>query len=122
LRVLLDENFPLQLYQHLLARGHEVEHIIVLGQRGVADSEIVARLAAEAELVFVTQDDDFTDVVPKDGGAVIISRVPQSLPIRSRVDLWSRALEGFLAEPPSGRLFELLATGEIVAWEIHEPR
>ena len=62
---------------------------------------------------------------------MIISRVPQSLPIRARVDLWARSLEdrlvwrrrqgcGFLAERPAGRLFELLASGEIVAWEIRE--
>lgn len=93
----------------------------MLGQRGAADSKIVARVATEPELVFVTQDDDFASLVPKDGGAMIIFRVPQSLPIRSRVDLWSRALEGFLAEPSSGPLFELLATGEIVAWDIREP-
>jgi hypothetical protein len=93
----------------------------VLGQRGIADSEILARLAAEPDLVFLTQDDDFAALIPKDGGSVLISRVPQSLPIRSRVDLWTQALEAFLAAPPPGRLFELLADGEIVAWEIHEP-
>ena len=103
MRILLDENFPLQLYRHLLARGHDAEHIIVLGQRGLADSAIIARVAADPDLVLVTQDDDFAGVVPPEGGAVIISRVPQSLPIRARVDLWSRALEEFLAErPPAG--------------------
>lgn len=121
MRVLLDENFPLQLYRHLLARGHDVEHIIVLGQRGMADSEIAARVRAEPELVFVTHDDDLADVMATGGGAVIISRVPQSLPIRSRVDLWSRTLEAYLAEPPEGRLFELLPTGDIVAWGFREP-
>lgn len=44
MRILLDENFPLPLYRYLLAAGHEVEHIIVLGLREMADSQIAARL------------------------------------------------------------------------------
>jgi hypothetical protein len=34
LRILLDENFPLQLYRRLLDAGHDAEHIIALSQRG----------------------------------------------------------------------------------------
>ena len=36
-KVLLDENFPLRLYHRLLQAGRGVEHVIVLGQRGVPD-------------------------------------------------------------------------------------
>jgi hypothetical protein len=39
-KVLLDENFPLPLYHRLRAAGHDADHIIVLGQRGIPDSAI----------------------------------------------------------------------------------
>ena len=55
MKVLLDENFPLPLYHRLRASGHDAEHIIVLGQRGIPDSAIRQRLMAE-ELVFLTND------------------------------------------------------------------
>ena len=117
MRFLLDENFPLQLQRRLTEAGLESEHIITLGRRGMPDSEIVARLAAEDDLVFVTQDTEFEDVelgVAK----VIISRVPQSLPVRARVEIWFTALQTFLIERPAGQLFDLFPTGEIVGWEI----
>lgn len=38
MKILLDENFPLPLYHRLRAAGHDAEHIIVLGQRGIPDS------------------------------------------------------------------------------------
>ena len=40
MKILLDENFPLPLYHRLRAAGHDAEHIIVLGQRGIPDSAI----------------------------------------------------------------------------------
>jgi len=52
-KVLLDENFPPSLYHRLRAAGHDAEHIIVLGQRGIPDPAIRQRLLAE-ELVFLT--------------------------------------------------------------------
>ncbi|MGH9042644.1 MAG: hypothetical protein ACRDZ3_20710 [Acidimicrobiia bacterium] len=51
-------------------------------------------------------------------GTVIISRVPQSLPVRQRVEVWFTALSGFAADLPPGQLFDLLPTGQIVGWEI----
>jgi len=36
----------------------------------MADSEILARVRDERDLVFVTQDDDFAGVMSTDGGAV----------------------------------------------------
>ncbi len=47
MKVLLDENFSLSLYHRLRAAGHDAEHIIVLGQRGIPDSAIRQRLMAE---------------------------------------------------------------------------
>jgi len=110
-RVLLDENFPLQLHRRLVAAGHDCEHIIVLGQRGLSDT------AAEDDLVFVTQDSEFEILPTGTKAAVVISRVPQRLPIAERVERWTLALEAFLAARPPGLLFEILPDGELVAWE-----
>jgi len=46
-KILLDENFPLPLYHQLRAAGHDVEHIIALGQRGLPDAAIRQRLQNE---------------------------------------------------------------------------
>jgi len=118
-KILLDENFPLPLYHRLQAAGHDAEHIIALGQRGLPDSAIRERLAAE-EIVFLTQDTEFEDLPSAYRGIVIISRVSQSLPIAARVDIWFQALDDFLARPTAGKLFDLLENGDIVAWEIHD--
>lgn len=58
MKVLLDENFPLPPYRRLRERGHDAEHVIVLGQRGMPDSALRERLAKEA-LVFLTNDTEF---------------------------------------------------------------
>lgn len=36
MRILLDENFPLQLSRRLGGAGYEAEHIIALGLRGLS--------------------------------------------------------------------------------------
>ena len=53
MRILLDENFPIQLYRRLQAPGHEAEHIISLGLRAISDDEIRRCLAVEPELLFL---------------------------------------------------------------------
>ena len=119
MKVLLDENFPLPLYHHLRASGIEAEHIIVLGKRGLPDSDIRKRLAKE-DLVFLTQDTEFEAMPVNCRATIIISRVRQSLSIQQRVEIWSKAIQSFAAHPPAGQLFDLLTTGEIIPWEIHE--
>lgn len=119
MKVLLDENFPISLYHRLRSSGIDAEHIIILGQRGLQDAEVRKRLAQE-ELLFLTQDTEFEDMPIDYRATVMISRVRQSLPIRQRVDIWSRAIEGFMARRPAGQLFDLLETGEIVPWEVRE--
>jgi hypothetical protein len=116
-KLLLDENFPLQLWRRLRDVGHDVEHLITSGQRGLPDAAIRERLNHEDDLVLLTQDTDFEELGASSRGRVIISRVPQGIPIAKRVDLWLRALEPFLEQPPSGRLFDLLADGDIVPVE-----
>jgi predicted nuclease of predicted toxin-antitoxin system len=118
-KILLDENFPLPLYHRLRMAGHDAEHIIALGQRGLPDSAIRQRLQSE-DIVFLTQDTEFEDLPTEYRAIVIISRVPQGLPIQRRVDIWFNALSEFLTRRPAGKLFDLLESGEIVAWEIHE--
>jgi predicted nuclease of predicted toxin-antitoxin system len=120
-KILLDENFPLPLYHRLRAAGHDAEHIIVLGQRGIPDSAIRQRLVAE-ELVFLTNDTEFEDLPADYRAQVVISRVPQRLPTARRVEIWFGALEEFLKTKPAGRLFDLYETGKIVGWEIRESR
>ena len=119
MKILLYGNSPLPLYCRLRAAGHDAEHIIVLGQRGLPDSVIRQRLAAE-DIVFLTQDTEFEDLPADYRAAVIISRVPQSLPTQERIAIWFEALERFLANPPAGKLFDLLESGEVVTWEIRE--
>jgi len=118
-KILLDENFPLQLYRRLHLSGYDVEHIIVISRRGMSDDAIRERISRE-ELAFLTQDSEFEKMPLGHGGMVIISRIKQSLPIEKRTQIWFDALERFLAERPEGKLFELLETGEVVAWEGHE--
>jgi predicted nuclease of predicted toxin-antitoxin system len=115
-KILLDENFPLQLYRRLRERGHDAEHIIALGQRGLPDSALRERLAAEP-LVFVTNDTEFESLAGDCRAQVLISRLPQRLPTAQRVDICLKALEVFLERKPEGRLFDLMPSGEVVAWE-----
>jgi len=117
LRFLLDENFPLQLYRRLLETGHQAEHVIELGQRGVPDTFLRDRLVAE-ELVLLTQDTEFENLPSNCSSQVIVSRVPQRLPIRERVEIWTAALGRFSRERRNEKLFDLLPSGEIVAWEV----
>ncbi len=60
--ILLGENFPLRAYTKLRQEGFSVEHIL-LGQRGIPDTQIMTRLKRE-ELLFLTQDEDFVEVAP----------------------------------------------------------
>jgi len=111
--ILLDENCPLALHHRLREAGLTVEHIILLGQRGLPDRDIRVRLARE-EIIFLTQDTEFEEAVTAMRGKIIISRVRQSRPIAERVSIWFTALVGFVANMPRGHLFELLESAEVV--------
>ena len=94
-----------------------MEHIL-LQERGIPDSTIRKRLAVDSRLVFLTNDTEFLELDFECSGAVIVSRLRQSLPIGERIDSWLRGLAAFLAERPPGTLFELVEPGRIVPWEI----
>ena len=120
MRILLDENFPIQLYRRLQQAGYDAEHIIALGLRGLPDADIRLRLAVEADLLFLTQDTEFADLSSATVATVMISRVPQAIPIAQRVDLWLHAIDDFARHLPPGRLFEILPDGKVVAWRAHD--
>jgi hypothetical protein len=67
--------------------------------------------------LFLTQDTEFADLAPDIVATVMISRVPQAIPITRRVELWEHAIDGFLLHPIPGRLFEVLGDGRVVAWD-----
>jgi len=119
LKILLDENFPLPLYHRLRTAGYDAEHVIVLGLRGIKDSELRKRLVRE-ELVFLTQDTEFEDVPAGCRGQVIISRVRQNWAIQRRVDIWFEAIQGFMIRQRSEKLFDLLENGQIVPWGVRK--
>ncbi|MGH8532841.1 MAG: DUF5615 family PIN-like protein [Gammaproteobacteria bacterium] len=77
-------SFPLPLYHNLRAAGLDVEHIIVLGQRGLPDARIRQRLASE-RLLFLTQDTEFADTIP--GYGHHIPRPPKPTHSVARRDL-----------------------------------
>jgi len=118
-KILLDENVPLPLYHRLRAAGFDAEHIIALGMRGLPDAAIRQRLLEE-DIVFLTHDMEFEDLPPTIRSQVVISRVPQSLPIGRRVEICFAARGPFLDSPPAGRLFELLDSGEIASCKVRE--
>ncbi len=117
MKILLDENFPLPLYYRLRSSGYDVEHVIVLGERGLPDSAIIERLARE-DLVFLTCDLEFMSAAAGLRGTIIVSRVSQNLPIARRVEIWFAALEAFRSRRLAGHVFELLDTGEVVPWRL----
>jgi Domain of unknown function (DUF5615) len=115
-KVLLDENFPLRLHRHLTGLGIECAHIITLGQRGLPDEQIRARLMRE-ELMFLTQDADFWARPAVGIGIVVLSRVPQSLLIAERIQRWTSAIRELQALVVRGKLYEIEADGRLVPWD-----
>jgi len=113
MRILLDENFPIQLYRRLQERGQSAEHIVALGLRGLPDAEIRRRLAAEADLVFLTQDTEFAELPAGTAATVMISRVPQAIPIARRVELWLQAIDEVLRLPSPEKLLEVFPDGRV---------
>src|SRR5712692_8916991 len=114
--VLLDENFPLRLYTRLRKEGFQAEHIL-LGQRGIHDWQIMARLKRE-DLLFLTQDEDFVEAAPDCKASIIWSRVSQSMAIDQRVEIWLNAVKTFLAKKWTEKFFKLYDDGELHPIEV----
>ena len=91
-----------------------------MGLRGLPDGEIRKRLQSE-ELLFMTQDQEFMSLPPRCRSVIVVSRVPQDLPIRVRAEIWIKAVDQYLARRPDGKLFEVLESGQLVPWTIVGP-
>jgi hypothetical protein len=102
----------LGLVRVLQQDGHSVEHIITLGWRGAPDSRVRERLQ-EADLLFLTQDEDFLVGKPV-SASVIVSRVRQARPLNERIALWRATIQSLIRDDPSERLFELTDAGLVV--------
>lgn len=114
--ILLDENFPLALYARLQKEGFQAEHIL-LGQRGILDSQIMVRLKQE-ELLFLTQDEDFIEAMPDCKANIIWSHVTQSILIEKRVEIWMRAINEFFSKKWKEKFFEVYDDGKLHPFEV----
>ena len=114
--VLLDENFPLRLYTRVQKEGLALQHIL-LTDRGIHDSQIIARLRQE-ELLFLTQDEDFLEAAPDCQASIIWSRVSQLMPLDKRVEIWLSAVKQFFAKKWGEKFFELYDDGHLHPIEI----
>jgi predicted nuclease of predicted toxin-antitoxin system len=103
LRFLIDAQLPPALASHLIAIGHEAEHVNEI-ERGVATDAEIWAYAIEAGAVIVTKDEDFAALARDDpsGAPVIWIRLGN---VTNRA-LWA-ALEPLLAE-----IVEALEAGE----------
>lgn len=57
-------------------------------------------------------------VLPLAGGRVPPARSLSA--VAERVEVWSHAISAFLEHPSAGKLFELLADGQVVEWEVRD--
>lgn len=115
MRILLDENFPLALLRRLREKGHQADHMIVLGLRGTPDRTIVDQLNSE-DLLFLTHDQEFLGL-PLSRSCIIVSRVTQSLPIPVRAQIWLNAIREYLSRDWRETLFEVFDDGRLRPWQ-----
>ena len=87
LRLFLDENIGLKVYEELEKRGYEVQSVIV-EKRGATDEEVV-RKALERDKIIVTMDKDF-------GYLAQAYRPPGIVLLRLKKPLVSSRLEAIL--------------------------
>ncbi|MGH6923725.1 MAG: DUF5615 family PIN-like protein [Propylenella sp.] len=72
MRFIIDAQLPPALAWHLIAAGHEAEHVNEIERGAATDAEIWA-YAVEAEAVIVTKDEDFAALARNDpSGAQVI--------------------------------------------------
>ncbi len=112
LKLLLDGTFPIHLSRRLKDEGMNVERLIVVGR--ATETYITDRLSREDDAVFVTEDPGRKTLALENRGPVIISLVPQALPLEERLEPWARALASFAARRPPGRLFKILEDGQMI--------
>jgi len=80
MRILLDENVPIDVIPVLRAAGHHAESVNFLGWKGLENGEVLARAKADFDL-FLTRDKDFdaayiaSHVTARFG--IVLLRIPQ---------------------------------------------
>ena len=100
----------------LKADGLAVDHIITLEMRGASDARIRERLS-DANVIFLTQDDDFLSGEPV-AALIVVSRVRQSRKLADRIQVWRVAVQALLKIEPTSRLFELTDDGALAPWSV----
>jgi predicted nuclease of predicted toxin-antitoxin system len=63
MRILLDENVPVDLLPFLRDLGHKVESVNFLGWKGIKNGELLQRAAGNFDLL-ITRDRDFNSSQP----------------------------------------------------------
>jgi predicted nuclease of predicted toxin-antitoxin system len=103
LRFVVDAQLPPALATHLIAAGHQAEHVNAIGHEAATDAEIWS-YAIEADAVIVTKDEDFAALSNREpeGAQVIWVRLGNA----TNRALWA-ALEPLLPE-----IIEALEAGE----------
>lgn len=112
MKIFLDENFPLQLFEELNEAGYECEHVISKSMRGTTDDRI-ARYLASDEYIFFTNDKDFLGLLDETQTVLFLSKLPQDRPIEERVEHWKQAVEEYHNSYAAGPIksFEITSKG-----------
>jgi predicted nuclease of predicted toxin-antitoxin system len=108
MKLLIDNQLPLQLAIHLRAKGHECEHVLEVGLDESDDAQLWTR-AANAGQVLVSKDEDFVFLANRAGdvGRLIWVRLGncRNAPLLAAFD---QALDAIIHALDSGqRIIEL---------------
>jgi predicted nuclease of predicted toxin-antitoxin system len=65
-KFLIDNQLPTALARHIIAKGHEAEHVLNIGLAEAKDAQI-CQYAESNALVIVTKDEDFSRLASRPG-------------------------------------------------------
>ena len=108
----LDENLPLELLQDLRQRGHQADHVIDEGLRGVCDEELMAKVKHDGR-VLLTMDKGIADVrtyPPSQYAGLVLFR-SRATGKRAALEFVRRSLPDVLAAELNGRLLVVSEAG-----------
>lgn len=121
MKFFLDENIPLALQTKLRNQGYECEHVITSDLRGCSDQRITEFLTKRG-WTFITQDDDFFDLLVGEDVTVFLSRIPQELLIEERVARWTKAVAAYVENfsEADEDFYEITPEGDLIPIEEFE--